>query len=411
MKIFKKDTKPEMIKSTFKWRAMYENGGSLKLAAAIASELARLVTLEMKSKIYGSKKADILNEAYDEIINKSQQICEVACAMGGVMLKPYIQNGKLATSFIPADSFEVTSVLPDGKINGAKFFERIETDGDRYIKIEEHTPKDNGYVVSNRAFLDKNGRYTPVALSQVPAWKDLESDAVLEGISEPLFSYFKIPFADTSDLTSPLGAPVYSKATGLIEDAQKQYERLLWEFESGERALYIDETALRRRERGNAILPEKRLYRMLDTGNDELFKDWSPELREASIINGLQSIFQRIEFNCGLAYGTISDPQSVDKTAEEVRASRQRSYATVVQIQTALKQALTSWAKSADELLMICGMVNGGKWYIDFEFDDSIVADRKTEFNEKMALLTAGVITADEMRKWYLGESEDKNNE
>ena len=108
---------------------------------------------------------------------------------------------------------------------------------------------------------------------------------------------------------------------------------------------------------------------------------------------------QRIEFNCGLAYGTISDPQTVEKTAEEVRASRQRSYATVTQIQTALKQALIGWVKSADELLMIYGMANSGKWYIDFEFDDSVVADRKTEFNEKMALLSAGVITVDEMRK------------
>ena len=49
--------------------------------------------------------------------------------------------------------------------------------------------------------------------------------------------------------------------------------------------------------------------------------------------NGYNRIVQKIEFNCGLAYGTLSDPQVVDKTAEEIISSKQRSYATVKAIQ------------------------------------------------------------------------------
>lgn len=252
----------------------------------------------------------------------------------------------------------------------------------------------------------------PFAKRRAP-WADLEPEACFTGIRAPLFAYFRMPFADPSDLTSPLGAPVYARAAALIEEAERQYERLMWEFESGERALYIDETAIRRNARGEMQLPERRLYRMLNTGNDELFMDWSPQIRDEAIINGFERILQRIEFNCGLAYGTLSDPQTSEKTAEEIRSSKQRSYATITEIQTALRAALSGWAAAADILCSIYGLAPEGEYRIDFEFDDSVVAGRTTEFAERMQLLNSGVISAEEMRAWYLGEENEgrKDNE
>ena len=47
-----------------------------------------------------------------------------------------------------------------------------------------------------------------------------------------------------------------------------------------------------------------------------------------------------IEFACCLAYGTLSDPQNVDKTATEIKTSKQRSYTFVSDTQQALQTAL-----------------------------------------------------------------------
>ena len=55
---------------------------------------------------------------------------------------------------------------------------------------------------------------------------------------------------------------------------------------------------------------------------------------------GYNKIIQKVEFNSGLAYGTLSDPQVVDKTAEEIKMSKQRSYSTVKAIQNKLGDAL-----------------------------------------------------------------------
>ena len=40
--------------------------------------------------------------------------------------------------------------------------------------------------------------------------------------------------------------------------------------------------------------------------------------RDASFFNGLNQQLRRIEFNSNLAYGTLSDPNNTDKTAEEI---------------------------------------------------------------------------------------------
>ena len=37
-------------------------------------------------------------------------------------------------------------------------------------------------------------------------------------------------------------------------------------------------------------IPDKRLYKLISAGEDNLFEDWSPEFRETSIINGLDRI-------------------------------------------------------------------------------------------------------------------------
>lgn len=391
------------VPTAARWRAMYEGGGSLKLAASIAAEAARLATLEFSSRVYGSARGEMINEAYGYVVSQARHICELACALGGVMLKPYISGGRIETAFVPADSFEVTRVSASGRIIGAKFYESFFAGGKKYIKCEEHIPSDGGYIIINRAFCENGGALKEIPLSETEIWADIDSEVKISNAESPFFSYFRMPYTLPEDLTSPLGAPIYARAAGLIADAQRQYERLLWEFESGERALYVDESAVRHTKNGAAV-PDKRLYRMLNTGNDELFNDWTPELRDTHIINGLERILQRIEFNSGLAYGTLSDPQTVEKTAEEIRASKQRSYATVMQIQSALREALEGWVRAADSLCSLYALAPEGEYLIDFEFDDSIVADRTTEFGERIELLHEGIITADEMRAWYFDE-------
>lgn len=377
-----------------------KNSGKLCLAKVISGEIARLVTIEFASGISGSKRGEFLSEQYNRFLPRIREICETACGLGGVILKPYVSGGRIEVTAVTPDMFVPTEISPSGEIRGGVFIDRVYTGGKVYTRLEEHSFYGREYIISNKCYIsDRIGNVArEVPLGIVSEWKNIKPKVTVSGLISPLFSYFKIP---SNSAEFPLGESVFAKAIPLIADAEEQYKRLLWEFESGERALYIDDAAIRKDAKGQREIPNKRLYRLVN--QEDLFSDWTPEIRDASIINGLDEILRRIEFNSGLAYGTLSRLSQNEKTAEEIRASKQRSYARVTEIQNSLKFALCGLIDAMDALCDLYGLTQKGEYNVYFEFDDSIVADRNREFDERLALFEAGVISKEELKEWYFG--------
>ncbi|MBQ7985936.1 MAG: phage capsid protein [Clostridia bacterium] len=405
-------TSEQMSAAISLWESLYRDNSKLSLASAIAAETARLTTLELKSKVSGSCRADFLDKQYQNLLSDVRNITELACATGGVVLKPYVSNGEIKVATIKAENFIPTEFNESGDIVGAAFLERYYSGKKVYTRVEQHSQKNGEYIIRSTAYVgeDEKELGKQISLSDT-IWKDITPLVSMSGITKPLFSYFKMPMTNCIDSSSPLGISVFARATGLIADCEEQYRRLLWEFESGERALYVDQSAMRRDDTGNCVVPDRRLYRLLNSGDDTLFADWSPTFREESILNGLNEILRRIEFNSALAYGTLSDVQNVDRTAEEIKVSKQRSYAHICEIQKSLRTALVNLLSAMDALCDLYGLEKGGEYNVSFSFDDGVVAEKREEFDERLKLLEFGVIEPWEIRVWYLGEDENTAKE
>ncbi len=405
-------TSEQMSAAITQWESLYRDNSKLSLASAISAETARLTTLELKSKVSGSCRADFLDKQYQNLLDKIRNITELACATGGVVLKPYVSNGEIKVATIKAENFIPTEFNESGDIIGAAFLERYYSGKKVYTRVEQHSQKSGEYTISSTAYVGEDEKELGKQISLCDTiWKDITPFVSMSGITKPLFSYFKMPMANCIDSSSPLGISVFAHATGLIADAEEQYRRLLWEFESGERALYVDQSAMRRDDAGNCVIPNRRLYRLLNSGDDTLFADWSPALRDESILNGLNEILRRIEFNSALAYGTLSDVMNVDRTAEEIKVSKQRSYAHICEIQKSLRTALVDLLSAMNALCDLYGLEKDGEYNVSFSFDDGIVAEKREEFDERLKLLECGVIEPWEIRVWYLGEDENTAKE
>ena len=197
------------------------------------------------------------------------------------------------------------------------------------------------------------------------------------------------------DDTSPLGVSVYSRAINDIKEADNQWTRLLWEFEGSELAIDADITLFKKDDKGNYEFPKgkDRLFRMMDLDdNAEKYKVFAPAIRDENFINGFNAILRRIEFNVGLAYGTLSDPNTVDKTAEEIKASKQRSYSTVSDIQKSLQTALEQLVYAMDVMAQLSGLSGRKKYEMSFDWDDSIVIDKEQELASMQQDAVAGFI-------------------
>lgn len=378
---------------------------TMLLPSAVASELARLVTIEMKSEIAIDKEGSsndertvFLNKCYQEVVEQLRIQTEYALAKGGIVFKPYLDDGFIVVDFVQADKFAPLGFNSRGEITSCVFLEQLIIDKYKYTRLELHELSGTTYIVQNKAYKkavddisDSFGQI--ISLQSVAPWSMLSDAVSIENVEKPLFSYFKVPLANTIDPSSNLGVSVFSRAEKLIHQADEMWNRINWEFESKETALDISESMVPL----TGVLPkrEERLYRRHEIdkqGDDSFYNIFSPEIRDSSYFNGLNKIIQRIEFNCGLAYGTLSDVQEVEKTAEEIKSSKQRSYGTVSDIQKSLQKALSNLIYAMDVYCSLYKLAPPGQFGTSFEWDDSIIVDAKTEGAIMLQEISAGLI-------------------
>jgi len=379
---------------------------SLNLSSTIASELARLTTIEMKSEI---EKQDDLNKDYQKVVDDARRFVEYGLALGGVILKPYVSKDRITVDYVTPDLFIPISFDNFGEIDHIVFIDETQIGESFFRRIEEHNLTSGVYEINNACFESDsyNDLGEEVELSKVDRWSDLLESAVLENVDKPLYSYFKNPQANNLDLTSPMGVSCYSRATSLIQDADEQYSRIIWEYEGSELAIDADLTVLNAK--GGLPAGRERLFRNLGIDQkDGFYEVFSPAIRDSSLFNGLNQILKRIEYVCGLAVGTISDPVEAEKTATEIKSSKQRSYSTVTDIQKSLQNSLEG---------LVEAMIIYGKIYfkrpitepsISFEFDDSIIVDTGTEQAIRMQEVAAGLIKPESYLMWRYGVSEEE---
>ena len=437
---------------------------SLGLPSFIASEKARMATLEMKSEITSpnpkskvndretrdivendhidvyesevepSPRVKFLNKTYqDKVLMRLRPNLEYGIATGGMIIKPYVVlldepvndiSARIEVDFVSADNFIPLSFAVNGDITKAAFVQtKVDTDA-VYRRLEVHELVDGSrVVVKNKAFMTKNVSHDniyetdlgqEIPLTSVQEWKDIAPEVTIENVDKLLFTYFKMPEANTVDPMSPLGMSGYGRAVHLIKDADEQYSRLLWEFEATEAAIDIDRDALRpyTDEQGithsiRASLQE-RLFRRLDLGNDEAYQPFLPAIRDASIINGLNTILTRIEDVCALSRGTISTATIEATTATELRILRQRSYSVNSDIQKSLEKSLRDTIDIMNIYCTLYKIVPEAEYEVSFEWDDSILVDASEEMSKRVTLIANGIYSKTEFRMWYFGETEEQ---
>lgn len=393
---------------------LIEDTVSLELASGIASKTAKFITNNGKSWITGTERAAYLQEQYSRFMTNIRTKTELACALGGVVFKPYLLGRKINVETITADRFFPVAFSPDGEMTAAVFAERFTSGKTFYTRLEYHNldTDTNVYTVQNRAFSsrDIHSLGTECRLEDVGSWSDYTENMVIQDVEHPLFAYFRMPDVNNIQIGSPLGMSCYQKAAEHIRQADQHWEKIMWEYQGSELAI-MAEDSLFKIERGKAEIPKgkKRLYRILQgNGDGNFFKEFSPAIRDSALFNGFNRILQRIEFDCDLAYGTISDPQTVEKTAEEVRASKDTSRSSMQEKQKSLESALKQVVWIMNEYADYYRLAPTGEYEIMFEWGDGIAIDREAEYARRLQLATAGKYKWEKFLAWYFGCSEEK---
>lgn len=389
----------ELWDNMLRGQAPWNNAApSLGIETGICREFADIAINEMDAKV----DDESLDELFRNAIKDLNENLQEGLALGALIIKPMMGG---AVEYVTAKDF-IPIKFDGNKLTDCILIERKQKSDDRYFfRTERHQLTEQGLRIENRAYFSTSAVRlgTQIPLTDIGEWADYPEEVVYPGMDKMDFGFYKNPLKNRVDGTA-CGVSIYSgAAVDRIRKADIQAARYDWEYDSGERAIHVDERALRHGTRnGNVSMPKlnKRLYRGLniDGGNSDLLKEYSPEMRDEAFNRGLESYYRQIEFIVGLAYGDLSDTQNVDKTATEIRASKQRKYNRVSAIQENLKECLTDLV---DAIAFYNAMYTTG-YTFSCSFNDSILTDEEAERAQDRQDVSMGVQRLEEYRaKWY----------
>ena len=423
----------EMYNNVPYWKG--ESSIALNIPAAISTEFSRLILTEFTILCEGSPEAEFIQSQIDKRLSALPDYMEKYAAFGGIAIKPYVtdadEEGKptsINLDFVYADDFYPTAFDSNGMVTGAVFVQTKKNGKYLYTRLEYHVLEGTTYTVTNNAYesteinnyLDQN-KFTvkdrfhkQVPLETIPEWAGLsEEPVVIEDIEKPLFVYIKTPIGNNVDIGSPLGVSVYARAVESIKEADIQYGRLIWEFDATEAAVFADSSLFNMDREGNPILPEgeerKYVTFSMDMQKDgNMLVPYGPAIREESIIRGYNRHLQTIESQCGLAFGTLSDPQVVTMTATQVKHSKDASYRTVNLMQAAWDKGLHDLVDAMKTLVELYEIVPEGNVEVTCTWGDGVLEDPVEEYNRRWQWVVAGYYRPEKFFAEYLGCSEEE---
>ena len=375
---------------------VYSCGIEQTLTRAIRNKILAEATIEVEGE---GEKAEVLTEAISRLKKNLNKELELALAVGGFILKPYMDGEKIGIEFVLQGEFIPYGFDDDGNLIDVGFVSQIKKGNEVYTKIERHFIENDIYYIQTRAFNERG----EVPLSSVSEWADITPMVTLM-TSVTLFGYYRVPLANTVDINSPLGISIYEPSKTLIMLADKQLSRLDWEYNGGQLAVDVDELAVSGKNAKFNQLDEcqQRLYRGIDLTDDKLYEVFAPSLRDANYRVGLNEYYKAIEDKTGVSRGTLSDVSEQPKTATEVVASKQREYLTVTENQKQLDKCLN---EVYEAILVYCGLLGlTGNTTFVIDWGDSVLVDKQAELQEKINLMQNGVLTPAEVRSYYTGE-------
>ena len=342
---------------------------TINFAKFLCYYTSKKTCLDLNVTISGSDRADYINQCIGAMIKKSiRDKAEDACGAGGIILKPNgTYNPAGAIDYVMPGSFAVTEKNSNGDILGIIFIDRKVKGDDYYTRLEyQHftsTIADDmegigrTYTIENKAFKSKGsdslGR--PISLADVPEWKDIPEVVNISNVEKPLFGYFKMPYNNTIDYSSPEGVAVFANCIEELRNLDVAWSRKDEETDDSRHITFVDENALFKTNKKTGVSERVELPRFvkgLKHGVDSAstIDEHIPTMLTSDRIADINSILSMISTKAGFSQGQfVLDRKTGIATATEIESDDRETVETITDIRNALKTAIKDLIYALDK--------------------------------------------------------------
>lgn len=400
----------------------YKKTDEINFTAIVASKLSTVTVMDSTIQVNGSQitrynedgqevtevsanpRSDFLDACLQRCVVKLKIIVSRIFGVGGVILKPWVYNGKIYTDVIEQDRFYVIEKHGDVITSAGIVAEAKKANHATYIRVEEHTLADNGeYTILQKALL--NGHEVP--LDSIPEWESIKPVRTISGVENMLFAYVKCPTDNRRHIDGASGVPVTYGNEKLIREIVEQLNMFHNEFVNKESFIGIS-SLLWKKDKNGKEQPAPGIFKLLNVmgGSDDkpFWQEFSPDIRTQAFIDGIKFKLGLLEKAIGVNQGVLTDLVTEAATATAIKRSSSDTFSLVDSMRKNLEGALTQLVYAYDVFANAFELVPAGEYTLSFDWDYSLLedsAERWTQLKEGMA---AGVVRSEESRMFLFDE-------
>lgn len=390
------ETNVKELEDNQKYAVDYERIDDINFNAIFSNKLANYVINDSNINIDGKNaRVDLLNKTAQSLWKKGKKIVSMSFGYGGVFLVPYVQGKKLYYNKIPQGRVTIDSLDGD-LITGItvlaekKVITQAMGQSKIYIRWTNYR-LENGNCIIEQKFTDETGLPIPTP----EFWRNILLKQVIAGVDRVLAGYIPSPI-NNRKTNDKYGVPITYGCDATVSEIKETMKQMLTEYRLKKNFVGVDATLFD----GKNRLPDDGLFKKFDFGTDgeDSFNIYDPSFRPYT--DRLQELYRRLEYEVGASAGMISEVNTQNATATEIRRSMYDTFTLVDDMRSNVEKGLEDFFYACNVLANAYNLSPQGEYELKFDWDYSLLEDSQETFSQLIQGLSKGVIKEAELRQF-----------
>lgn len=401
------ETQPKEVEENQKYAVDYERIDEINFNAIFSNKLANYTISDSNINIIGENdRVKLLDKIAQSMWKKAKKITSMSFGYGGLFLVPYVKKGKLHYSMVPQSRVTIDSTDGDLITGITILAEKKEITKalgqvDVYIRWTNYR-LENGNCIIEQKFTDETGRPIPTP----EFWKNIMMKQTISNVDRVLAGFIKSPI-NNRKAKDDYGVPITYGCDSTIREIKETMEQLMFEYEAKRTFVGLDVTLFDK----NNQPPKNGLYKLFDFGTDgeKQFEVFDPEFRDYT--TRLQELYKRLEHEIGTSYGILSEVDTANATATEIKRSMYDTFTLVDDMRTNIEKGMEDFFYACNVLANAYNLSSQGEYELDFSWSYSLLEDPQQEFNQLMMAENKGIVKKVEIRQWLYPDEDLKDSQ
>ena len=387
-------TTQKEVEDNQKYAVEYERIDEINFNSIFSNKLANYVINDSNVNITGENaRVELLDKTTQSMWKKAKKITSMGFGYGGVILVPYVKSGKIyynivSQSRVTIDEVEGENIIGATIIADKRTVNRGIGNSKTYYRLTNYKVR-NGNIEITQKFTDENGHEVAVP----DFWKNIELKKVITGVDRALFGYIKSPI-NNRKTDDKYGVPITYGCDSTIAEIKETMKQLYREYKLKETFVGADSTMFD----GKDSLPLNGLFKKVDAGDDNFFEVFDPAFRPYT--ERLQELFKRLEHEIGTSAGILSEVNTANATATEIKRSMYDTFTIVDDMRSNIEKGIEDFLYSANVLANAYNLTPQGEYEVSFDWDYSLLEDSQETFSQLITAQSKGIVSEVEVRQW-----------